>query len=287
LASIQAPWGGGKTTLMRMIQQSLDPEALLSRDEAESERRGELTIRDTLKEVDAWIDTKTQKGLPQVPKDQERKLLTVWFNAWKYESTNQVWAGLGEAIIQQIASRLPVLERERFWLRLNLKRVDADKIRQKVHDRVFKYWWRAIGSWLVGCAGALVAFASTTIIGAAAHSEWAQKIGWLGFLASTLGRAIIGKSKFEKAKEEVKKEPAAVSLGEFLEVPNYSNEMGFVHRAEADLRRVLASVPQKYSPIVIFIDDLDRCSPAKVAQGILAELYMPMVAHPRRDSVQL
>jgi hypothetical protein len=265
--SIQAPWGGGKTTLMRMIQQALDPEALQNTGEkANPEVRGELKIRGALDEVDAWIQAKTQKKLPLVPEKAERKLLTVWFNAWKYESTNQIWAGLGEAIMQQIAARLSTLQRELFWLRLNLKRIDADKIRQRVHERVFKYWWRATRSWLLAGAGALVAFGATTMVGTATHSEPAKITGWVGFVLSVLASAIVGKSKFEKAKEEVKEEPAAVSLGEFLEVPSYSNEFGFIHRAEADLRRVLASVPGSYWPIVIFIDDLDRCSPAKVGQ---------------------
>jgi hypothetical protein len=73
-----------------------------------------------------------------------------------------------------------------------------------------------------------------------------------------------------RADTDVKKEPAAISLGEFLDTPNYSAELGFVHRAEADLRKVLLSVPDAYQPIVVFIDDLDRCSPAKVGQVIEA-----------------
>ena len=268
--SIQAPWGGGKTTLMRMIQQALDPDALQNIDEEAREVRGELKIRGAIDEVNAWIQAKTQKELPPVPKQAERKLLTVWFNAWKYESTNQIWAGLGEAIMQQIAARLDPLQRELFWLRLNLKRIDADKIRQKVHERIFKYWWRATHSWLLAGAGAFLAFATTTIVGTAVHSEPAKITGWAGFVLSVFASAILARSKFDKAKKEVKEEPAVVSLGEFLQVPNYSNEFGFIHRAEADLRRVLASVPDNYWPIVIFIDDLDRCSPIKVGQVVEA-----------------
>src|SRR4029077_8592775 len=56
----------------------------------------------------------------------------------------------------------------------------------------------------------------------------------------------------------------------YLDIPNYSAEVGFIHHAEADLRRVLGSVQGQYLPIVIFIDDLDRCSPAKVAAVVEA-----------------
>jgi hypothetical protein len=66
-----------------------------------------MTVKDALREVRSWIEEKTQKTLPEVKEEPERRLLTVWFNAWKYENTNQVWAGLGEAIIEQISGRLP------------------------------------------------------------------------------------------------------------------------------------------------------------------------------------
>lgn len=61
-----------------------------------------------------------------------------------------------------------------------------------------------------------------------------------------------------------------MSLGDYLDIPDYGTELGYIHRVEADLRRVLDSVPEQYRPIVIFIDDLDRCSPAKVAQVVEA-----------------
>jgi hypothetical protein len=61
-----------------------------------------------------------------------------------------------------------------------------------------------------------------------------------------------------------------VSLGDYLDIPDYGTELGYIHRVEADLRRVLDSVPERHRPIVIFIDDLDRCSPAKVAQVVEA-----------------
>jgi hypothetical protein len=65
-------------------------------------------------------------------------------------------------------------------------------------------------------------------------------------------------------------EPAAVSLGDYLQVPDYKKEVGFVHQVEADLQRVLDSIPRHYLPLTIFIDDLDRCSPRKIAEVVEA-----------------
>ncbi len=268
--SIQAPWGGGKTSLMRMIQHALDPDALREVKRDAKQPRGELTIGAALNEIENWISAKTQEALPEVPQDAERKLLTVWFNAWKYESVNQVWAGLVDSIMQQVAARLPLIEREMFWLRLNLKRVDADKLRQRIHERIIRYWRRGLRILLIAAGIPLFIFLLLIVLGWLYVKTPFLQVGSFGAGATIIGSLVTAVWKYVKAKTEVEKEPAAVSLGEYLDIPNYSTEMGFIHRVEADLRRVLASVPQQYYPIVIFVDDLDRCSPAKVGQVVEA-----------------
>lgn len=268
--SIQAPWGGGKTSLMRMVQHALDPDAFADVNQEAGQPRGEIRISDVLNEVEDWIGKKTNLALPQVPTGSQRKRLTVWFNAWKYESTNQVWAGLADAIIQQIAARLPLAERERFWFRLNLRRVDADTIRRKVYERIVNYWVRTIGGVGLAGLGAVCMFAIALITGISSGWKNITSLGLSGMAVSTLGSALIAGKRFLDARKKVKEEPATISLAEYLSVPNYGAELGFVHQVEADLRRVLASVPASYAPIVIFIDDLDRCSPQKVAQVVEA-----------------
>ena len=303
--SIQAPWGGGKTSLMRMIQHALDPEALGELKSEEKQPRGKLSIRGVLDEITKWTEPEPvpepvenekplvieipekekrnaphevsaekkredQEALPKIPADEKRKLLTIWFNAWKYESVNQVWSGLVDSIMQQVAARLPLLERELFWLRLNLKRVDADKLRQRIHERIFRYWWRAMRYWVIGMGGVALVSLLVALGGWVIVNTNMRLIGLGGTGLSIVASIFMASWKYLRAATEVKEEPAAVSLSEYLDIPNYNAEMGFIHRVEADLRRVLASVPQQYYPIVIFVDDLDRCSPAKVGQVVEA-----------------
>ena len=274
--SIQAPWGGGKTTLMRMVQKELDPEALDLLEEGKSDR-GALRVVDALKEVQRKIRRPTKEESPKVHLTGEtrtgRKRMTIWFNAWKYENTNQIWAGLCEAIVQQVADRLQPLPRELFWLQLNLRRIDGDTIRQKISERIFTYWWRKARGWLIGSVCTWATFigikstAAATQLRLDKHLEQALAIGATGSPLVVL--ALLAYQAL-KANSDVKKEPAAFSFGELIQAPNYSAEVGFLHRAETDLRKVLLSVPAEYQPIVIFIDDLDRCSPAKVAQVVEA-----------------
>ena len=95
-----------------------------------------LTTRDVLELAKAEAETPSAhplEGIHVAP-------FTVWFNAWKYESTNEVWAGLADAILHQVADQLPPRERETFWLRLNFRRIDPDRVRQRIHERIFTAW---------------------------------------------------------------------------------------------------------------------------------------------------
>jgi len=302
--SIQAPWGGGKTSLMRMVQSYLDPESpdqitksspeeaaqksapRLSASPAGDQEApapeeatsplptGEMTLDELLGEIDEWIQKRTKQRLPEIVldsvPDQARypRRLTVWFNAWKYESTNQVWAGLADAILQQVASRLEPAEREKFWFRLNLKRIDTDKLRVQVYQRIFNTFWQKSLPWIWGSGVALVAFLLAALGGWMSQIAALRNLGALGFIFSALGSGLILFSRYLETDQAAKKEPASVSLGEYLTVPDYRSQLSFIHQVDKDLRDVFACIPENYLPIVIFVDDLDRCSPEKVAEVV-------------------
>jgi hypothetical protein len=52
--------------------------------------------------------------------------------------------------------------------------------------------------------------------------------------------------------------------------PGYAQRLGFLHLVQTDMRRVLDLVATERRPLVVFVDDLDRCSPGTVAQVIEA-----------------
>lgn len=288
--SIQAPWGGGKTSLMRMVQAYLDPDspdqmAKRSPEEAaqvppgEAEPTsplptGELTLGQLLDEIEAWISTRTKQPLPSADlpwatdSEQYPRRLTVWFNAWKYESTDQVWAGLADALLQQVASRMRPAEREVFWFRLNLKRIDTDKLRLQVHQRIVNTFWQKSLPWIWGSGVALLAFVLAALGGWLAQSDAIRNLGALGFMISALGSGLVLISRYLETEQAAKKEPASVSLSEYLTVPNYRAQLSFIHQVDKDLRDVFACIPANYLPIVVFVDDLDRCSPEKVAEVV-------------------
>ena len=50
-----------------------------------------------------------------------------------YQTGDQVWAGLAHEIIRQVTERMSVRDRERFWLALNLSRVEGEAVRRRIY----------------------------------------------------------------------------------------------------------------------------------------------------------
>ena len=81
---------------------------------------------------------------------------------------------------------------------------------------------------------------------------------------------LIAVFQFLVVKRKSDNEPAEFAVGEFVQAPDYNSNLGFVHQVSKDLEEALKLVPQNKRPLVIFVDDLDRCSPNKVSDVVEA-----------------
>jgi hypothetical protein len=291
--SIQAPWGGGKSSLMRMIQEQLDK---VGAQLAYKKMSDEPFDKVKLKELKSWAwkkkieDLKIWKRKEKDPQEikipgfdgggfKVRPCVTIWFNAWKYESTEQVWAGLADSIVREIAGRMTPVKREWFFLQLNLRRMNIDSIRRWIYDQSLSYLWQKIHIWVRPAMFIIAIFLTIYIFGSVrsvdlifkqsnfygiSTSDLFFKSGFYGAIST----AVIAGLRALLEKRSIDNEPSHVSLGKYVNVPDYNDKLGFIHHYSEDLQIILETIPHDYLPLVIFIDDLDRCSPNNIAQVI-------------------
>jgi len=244
---IFAPWGKGKTTMMRFIQQKLD-----GRRDADAEQ--DTATQAKYEDLNGWLDESETKPV----RKYHLKNPTVWFNAWKFQKSEQIWAGFVHEIIHQLVNKLPnEKEKERFWLELNLQRIDRRKIKDQVtilliNKVIAGAWWLLL---LV-----LAAVAAFFVI------RPALPVGSF-LLGGPLVAWIFGTKHYW---DRFNKQKIDFDISKYVRQPDYDEKQGYFHQVEKDLKYALEILVSKNDPVVIFIDDLDRCSPTVVAEVVEA-----------------
>jgi hypothetical protein len=274
---IEAPWGAGKTSVMKMVQHLLDRDACLTeKNEAGKNNRraeSEISFRTLLDKLNKLTDPKADTPIVpgQSPEGEKYGLpgrATVWFNAWKYQTSEQVWAGLAHCIINHVTVRMGAADRELFWLKLNSRRIDVNAVRRKVYESVLHDLLpRAIRWAIVLVLLLLAATAIILIVGSSALRPWfATFLHWV-----TPATAVVaGLNLWHKWNTAVNAKLEGGDLLKLVREPDYEGKLGFLFLVESDVREVLDLVATPKTPLVIFIDDLDRCVPRKVAEVVEA-----------------
>lgn len=268
---IQAPWGHGKTSLMRMVQAYLDPDSRTRNDDppraaaVTSKYREFLRLLgtpDLLLRAKAWLASIFRRPaesttVPEPPDtglipDRPGIIPTVWFNPLYYRERKQIWAGLAHAILHQLAGQLPSARfREEFWLRLQFARINVDAVRRDVQRLILFRVAPIALLWLVGL----------TLI--AAFSALMPVVTWSFGLAGAAIHALTYANKI------LKEHTLDRNFEKYVTEPNYAGELGLLHLVDHDLDLALRLLVGKRK-IAVFIDDLDRCDPATVNEIVLA-----------------
>ncbi len=289
---VKGPWGAGKTSLMRMVQRELDPEDEQGRRRpiqlTEKSRRtlrrrwgrwpkpnDRLTMAELLSETgDTSGSTELRAQLAGGGQLSAEWRPTVWFNPWMYQSSEQVWAGLAGEIIGQVAGRLAPGDRERFWLRLNLTRLDGEAVRQSIYKLMLGRLFPSLLSLVLlaviavpllaeGLISPAVALGGGSIYLVAASSV--QIIRFFRTSASSAFNRMLDRPATRSILSEL-----GVAVAGSLQDPGYAAKAGFLYLVQEDMRHVLDLVATPQQPLLVFVDDLDRCSPGTVSEVIEA-----------------
>lgn len=252
---IMAPWGKGKTSLMRFIQkklQAIKPILKEPDDNVPDSPKGNVKTA-TFFLFKQWID----RAKERFNYAKSLQYPTVWFNAWKFQKNEQIWAGFAYEIIHQLVNQLPTtLAKEEFWLRLNLKRIDQEKLKNTLRFKGINKIFNA----LLGFGITAITFISSLI--------WHFPIFTSLFTCGPL--LLISTFAYLKLKAKADNEKVDFDITKYIKQPDYASKRGYFNEVEEDLRDVMNLLISDDCPAVLFIDDLDRCSPNTVAEIVEA-----------------
>ena len=283
---IQGPWGTGKSSLMQDLRNALDDaHQSLPRDPPPGtdrfmagllQRWREWRLRElSPSQAQHRMRVTLVPGRGQPP--PTRHTVTAWFNPWAHESSEQVWSGLAWSIIDATRDALgaSVSERQRYWLSRNIQRLDRAALRRTINQRIWRPTLAALAALLVpvtvalinGRAGLLtqlpmsasawvLALVGVIFVLFALFAAWQFFFGRVtNYLpADILDGPVLPTSSISAAGEKLQRD-----------LP-YLTTTGSLYRAKEDVHNLVKDIEDRGYQVVVFIDDLDRCTDRSVAE---------------------
>ncbi len=214
---ISAPWGMGKTWLMRMIRERL-------------------------------IRTHSDGRTTNLP--------TAWFDAWKYDREDSLWAALALEVLNQSRSQIGYWRWVKVWAQLNWQRLDRDAMVRSAFNTILYLTLFAL----------FLALVYPILRSKLAADEAAKYVAKAGLFALYVALLKVGYEAHKRLAI-----PFDQKIARYVKRPDYTERVGFIGSFQEDFKKVVAAITgSAANPLVIFIDDLDRCSPSKTAEVLEA-----------------
>ena len=197
--------------------------------------------------------------------NKQRPFPTVWFNAWKYDQEASLWAALALKILGDVRKQFNVWRRFMLSANLMMKRLN----RNIIFSALFKAVPYIFGLILIVGIFILVAriWLGSTFLDTIQKSI--ASIGILGAITITYAFVRDIYSKIKPLDQKISRYVHTPNY--YIRAPNYKEKIGFLAEFEEDFKLVVAAITEKGKwPLIIFIDDLDRCSPPKPVEIIEA-----------------
>jgi hypothetical protein len=218
----------------------------------------------------------------------QRKPRTIWFNAWRHDKAEALWAAFALEFIQQISINrhfsdiIPTfighckLFKSRFNLKdgwLDFLRKTAQLILMISAVILFLLFTFSGGQKWVDQLSTQVNNLNTTLESQSniklGNDFFSRLFGFAGFSGSGLVVFSLLK-QLQKIVGDPKKE-----LTHYLNSPNYQGQISFVEKFHSDFAKIVRAYCGNHK-VYVFIDDLDRCELAKSAE--LMQAFNLMIA---------
>jgi hypothetical protein len=251
--SVEGEWGTGKSSFMRQLK-------------AELEKPPVAPPSDTT-EASSGEERKSPKPV---------RPLTFWFNAWRHDKQDAMWATFALSVTKQLRERHSF--RGRCWGDLKLAIARIESFNGWLHVTVVSLFWLIfLGGAVAVIALLFTADASTrtSILNHLSSTKqpanglfqdailplFAQITAahyWLACIVSAVSYGVWWFRKGFGKRLDWK-------LAEYLDKPDYKHRAAFIEDFHCDFKKVVRA----YAPgrrIFVFVDDLDRCDVPRAAE---------------------
>ncbi|MFG1611065.1 P-loop NTPase fold protein [Actinoplanes sp. NPDC049265] len=293
---IEGAWGSGKTSTMNLIYRNIK-----AREREEDERSAfSLTLIDRItaiyrsRRLTPWEALRTTSRLrsgdlrhslsdaANAEQGQEVSVpIVTRFNPWAHQTSEQVWAALVRTVNQAVIPHVfrSRGEQNRFWFTGNVARLDAGPIRRAIWRGVISLLLRvSVFALIVPVVVQFLRSDSKLFLWGITEIDMALllpiSLASAGLFHTAVmlffGRvdALLPAELFVgPVLSNTVAVPASSSL---LQDPLYFARSGYLYLAQHDVQKVLNAMSEAGRDLVIFIDDLDRCSPSATVEVLQA-----------------
>lgn len=183
---------------------------------------------------------------------------TLWINVWKLSNQEELWNAFLQALLTQVHDSLGWLRRLRF---------DWTLLKERVR-------WSALWRSLLTNSYRIVITIAPMLLGILAPAEAARPDQ---FLVNALGPAFGGSLSLilalwllVKPVVEIAREKVSLDLEAVLKEAPYEARVSALQQLEHQFARMVQTWVGDLGRLIIFIDDLDRCTPDKVPEVLEA-----------------
>jgi hypothetical protein len=212
----------------------------------------------------------------------EGNQFTIWFNPWRHDKEEALWAAFALSFVQQLTK--PLLPEQRILGRLKrfIKRFN------------WKEGWLDLALKTAAWTGLLVLLCVLGWMAFSSGDQWVENVYKLisgekfdpynaiietgiktGGIAGLIALLFYSSSKLMPLIED----PLKMDLRKYISSENYEDRVSFVERFHADFKEVLDIYAGKET-VYVFIDDLDRCEVPKAAD-LMSAINLMLSDDPR------